>query len=185
MQTLTKRTGLRSHYHQTIFIRQFSNAPTIIKPRRNTPIEHDYKPKSPSKYPSKQYQSMRESRQINVYDKVSNIQNDESNRNIHLPKKMRKKSKSDISANFLHKNQKDDNIHGIIETFEEDPNTIDNEYWYNNPQHIKQVEQFFKQKKLRYEQIPLFETKTETDNNNKELKTSSIIDDVIVRDKLR
>jgi len=103
-------------------------------------------------------------------------------------KKDKKQQRKDatISGNFtpskqqqqpLSASNRDDNIHGIIDMFDpqqqhfEDEMDINNdEYWYNNPEHIEQVQQFLEQKSLPFED---------------DMQTSHVSDDVAMRDRIK
>ena len=130
--------------------------------------------------PSKVYRSNAgTSRSIPIYNKVTNLNNQELEdmitsqdttpfthlQNKKLSKKMKQKLRKktdkkqlDISANFLQSNEEnieyDDSIHGIINMFDDNQQQEiemdDKEYWYNNPEHIHEVEQFLRQKKLPF-----------------------------------
>eukprot|EP01083_Nonionella_stella_P075342 204797_1 len=163
MQTLSKRSRLRGHHLvQTISTRQYSNTSTHIKPRRNTSIHHDPAHKPKTNYASKTYKSSKDqsARSIRVYDKVSNTKRNELEDILAeqqtLSKKMRKKLQKqgvDISANFGSNRTSDDgSIHGIIQMFDDDTSAMDSDqHWYNNPQHIDEVETFLQSSHLPFD----------------------------------
>lgn len=94
-------------------------------------------------------------RRIPIYDQLSNTDSDETHLgNKKLSKKMKRKlakmQKTDISENFssLKPSMDNDSIHGIINMFDNETyENNDDEFWYENPEHIEYVEQFLKDEK--------------------------------------
>merc|ERR1712228_888643 len=178
------------HSIQRIVSRYYSTT-KHIKPRRDSPSIHYNNANKPKKSESKTYKSSQKSRSVRLFNKISNVKSNELAdmmsseetspfNHINLSKKQRKKlkkhaSQQDISANFPRDNSTQNEIHGIVQMFDDQQQSDmnDNEYWYNNPDHIDQIEQFLTQKKLPFNDI------------NSDLNVSYLTDNVSQTDNVR